>query len=447
MPNPPTPPGIVSRRTLLTGTAATAGLGITGMSLAGCGSVTGGLSDKTRVKQWNLLAGADGAIMTEMHDQFSAEHPDVELEATTFGWGTPFYTRLVMGASGGNASDIATIHLSRLKSVSPATLLDPITIPELTDRGLDPADFPEKIWEQCFVDDQLYAIPIDTHALVNYYNKDVCGQVGALNADGTLVETSGVEEYFDLLRAVKEVTGQYGTSLDTLGGWRQFWAWYRQADGEMTFSDDDYEMDDDKALQAIDVMYRMAEEGLCPVFADGAQCAANFENGAAGLVQVGNWEINRFKAFGGAAGPDWFSMTEMPEFFGNRRTQGDCHSYVLPHHNSWDPEVRDATLTYAAWMLQHSFRWGEGGGHTPAYLPVTESPEYQALQPNAEYSGVVENVQFDPDVWFSGSAARLFDETGSIFNQVYGLQMTPEDALAEIKSRIQALLSLPNPVD
>lgn len=441
MPNHPSPPGSLSRRALLTGTAAAAGIG-----LAGCGSVTGGLSGKTRVKQWNLLAGSDGAVMTAMHDQFSSEHPDLELQATTFGWGTPFYTRLVMGASSGNASDIATIHLSRLKSVSPGTLLDDITVEELRSHGLEEADFPEKIWEKCFVDDRLYAIPIDTHALVNYYNRTICEQVGVLNPDGTLLETHGVEEYFDLLRAVKEATGQYGTSLDTLGGWRQFWAWYRQADGEMTFTEDDYEMDDDKALQAIEVMYRMAEEGLCPTFADGAQCAANFENGSAGLVQVGNWEINRFKAFNEAQGLD-FSMCEMPDFYGNRRTQGDCHSYVLPRHLSWDPEVRDATIAYAAWMLQHSFQWGEGGGHTPAYLPVTESPEYQALQPNAEYSGVVENVQFDPDVWFSGSAARLFDETGSIFNQVYGLAMTPDDALALMKERIETLLALPNPVD
>ncbi|MEU6859686.1 extracellular solute-binding protein [Glycomyces sp. NPDC046736] len=441
MPNHPSPPGSLSRRAVLTGTAAAAGIGLTG-----CGSITGGLSGKTQIKQWNLLAGSDGAVMTAMHEEFGKEYPDYDLQATTFTWGTPFYTRLVMGASGGNAGDIATIHLSRLKSISPGTLMDPITVDELEAQGIRESDFNAATWDRCFVDGELYAIPIDTHALVNYYNRTVCEQAGVLGPDGTLLETQGVEDYFDVLRAVKDVTGEYGTSLDTLGGWRQFWAWYRQDDGEMTFGDGDFEMDDDKALQAIEIMYRMSEEGLCPQFADGGQCAANFENGAAAFVQVGNWEINRFKAFNEAQGLD-FSMTEMPDFFGNRRTQGDCHSYVLPRHNNWDPEVREATITYAAWMLKHSFEWGEGGGHTPAYLPVTESAEYQALQPNAEYSGVVENVQFDPDVWFSGAGARLYDETSSIFNQVYGLAMTPDEALDLIKERIQTLLALPNPVE
>ena len=124
MPNHPSPPGSLSRRA----TPHRLGGRRRHRDSPGAARSPDGLSGKTEVKQWNLLAGADGAVMTEMHDQFSTEHPDIELEATTFGWGTPFYTRLVMGASGGNASDIATIHLSRLRSVSPDTLLDPITM-------------------------------------------------------------------------------------------------------------------------------------------------------------------------------------------------------------------------------------------------------------------------------------------------------------------------------
>ncbi|WP_026929062.1 extracellular solute-binding protein [Glycomyces tenuis] len=440
MTNNPPPPGAVTRRGLLTGATAAAGLG-----LAGCGSASEAFSGETTVKQWNLLAGSDGAIMTSMHDQFTAE-TGIGLQATTFAWGTPFYTKLVMGASGGNAADVATIHLSRLGSLSPDTLLDSIGLDELTDAGLNPEDFPSSIWERCFADDRLYAVPIDTHALVNFYNRTICEQAGVLNPDGTLLETHGVEEYFDLLRAVKDVTGEYGTSLDTNAGWRQFWAWYRQQDGEWIFHEDGYELDDDKALVAIETMWRMADEGLCPRIADGAQCAANFENGAGGLVQVGNWEITRFRAFDEAQGLD-FSITEMPDFFGNRRTQGDCHSYALPRHNAWDEEVRAATVEYISWMLQHSFEWGAGAGHTPAYLPVTESEEYQSLQPNAEYSGVVENVQFDPDVWFSGSAARLAVDVAQTLVGVYSGATTPEQALDTIKTQAQTLVDLPNPVD
>lgn len=438
----PTPwHGPPSRRAFVSGLAAIAGLGLTG-----CGAAVEAVSGGSRVRQWNLLAGSDGAVMTDMHEQFKQEYPDIGLQATTFTWGTPFYTKLVMGASGGNGADVATIHLSRLESLSPATLLEQIDVEELAELGLSEEQFSPGIWRRCLADGRLYAVPWDTHALVNYYNRDICEQVGALTEDGLLVETHGVDEYFDLLREVKRVTGQYGTSLDTNAGWRQFWAWYRQQDGEWTFSEDDFELDDDKALNALETMYRMAEEELCPRVSDGGQTAASFENGNAGLCQVGNWEITRFTQYAETQGLD-FSMTEIPDFFGNRRTQGDSHAFALPRHNSWSDEDRRATLTYVAWMIQNSFQWGKRAGHTPAFLPVTQSSEYQELQPNANYAGVVENVQFDPEVWFAGSAARLADEVNKVLSRVYAVQLQPEQALAAIKETTQRLVTLPNPID
>lgn len=429
----------VSRRNLLAGVGGLAAL----WGVSGCGSVASSVTAQTRIRQWNLLAGSDGAVMTDMHEQFMDAFPDEQLVATTFGWGTPFYTKLVMGASGGNAADVATIHLSRLKSLSPTTLMDPYSLSMLADVGLMPEDFPEQVWERCFVDGELYAVPLDTHALVNYYNLDICEEAGVLAGDGTLQETKGVQEYFDLLEAVKEVTGDYGTALDTNAGWRQFWAWYRQQDGEWIFNEDSQEIDRDKALNSIETMYKLAERGLCPRVSDGAQTAATFENGGAGLVQVGNWEITRFRQFEGLN----FSMTEIPDFFGNRRTQGDVHSFVLPRHNEWGEGVEAATMDYVGFMLQNSFQWGAGGGHTPAYLPVTESAEYQDLEPNGEYAGVVDNVQFDPDVWFSGSAARLADEANRIFARVYALDYNPEQALDRLISVADDLIALPDPIN
>nr|MDT0656710.1 extracellular solute-binding protein [Micromonospora sp. DSM 115978] len=430
-----TGPPTIGRRGLLTGTlAAVAGLG-----LGGCTSADRVLADRTVLRQWNLFGGGDGARMIEMHDLFRSEHPDIDLRATTYTWGSPFYTKLAMGAAGGRGSDVATVHLSRLESLAPGRLLDPFDVDALADAGLSATDFLPDIWRRCFVDGQLYAIPMDTHVLVNHYNREICRQAGVLDGDGRLIETHGVEEYFAMLAEVKAVTGTYGTSLDTNAGWRQFWAMYRQQDGELVFGEDDFELDDAKALAALDVMHRISGQGLAPRNSDGAATSANLVNGLAGLVQVGNWEIPVYQS----AGLD-FGVTQFPDLFGNHRTQGDSHAYVLPHQRDPDPRLRAATNGYVSWMLRTGLIWA-GGGHIPAYLPVADSAEYQNMQPQAGYREAAQNVQFDPEIWFSGSAARMQDVAAAVFQGLYAGTTTPEGALASFKDLVRTLLRVPDP--
>ncbi|TDQ52031.1 extracellular solute-binding protein [Actinorugispora endophytica] len=428
---PPSP----SRRSLLAGTLAAAGLG-----LAGCGPADSVLDDRTRLRQWNLFTGGDGARMVEMHERYTAEHPDIDFRPTTYLWGDPFYTKFAMGAAGGRASDIATLHLSRLANMAPGRLIDPIDEGALAEAGISGEVLPPDIWERCFVDGALYAVPLDTHVVVTYYNREVCRSAGVLDAGGRLVETRGVAEFVDLLTEVKAVTGEFGTVLDTTNPWQYFWAMYRQQDGRMVFGDDDFEMDDDKALAALDVLRRLSEEGLAPRSSDAPGTPPNFANGRGGLGLMGNWEIPTFET----AGMD-FSVTQFPDLFGNHRTRGDSHVYVLPHQRERDPEVTAAAVEYAAWMLRNSLTWA-GGGHIPAYRPVVESEEYLAMRPQSEYREAAGNVELDPDIWFSGSAARLSTEATAVFSGLHQGTTTPEESLTRFKDAVRALVRVPAPI-
>ncbi|KOX18090.1 extracellular solute-binding protein [Nocardiopsis sp. NRRL B-16309] len=432
---PPPAPAGPGRRAFVTGALATAGL-----AAAGCAPPDTLISGDTRLRQWNLFAGGDGNRMIEMHDAYQAEHPGIDFRATTFTWGAPFYTKVAMGAAGGRGADIATVHVSRLESLAPGRLLDPIDPALLAEFGIDDTVVLPNIWEKCFFDGQLYAIPIDTHVLIQYINLDVCRQAGVLDADDRLVEVSGVDGYFDLLREIQGVTGGYGLSMDTWNPWSNFWALYRQQDGELVLGGDDFEMDEDKALAAMDVMYRLSEEGLAPRHSRDADTAANIANGHAGLMIHGNWEIPTLEA----AGIE-FSAAQFPAVFGNHRTRGDSHCYVFPHQRDRDPERTRAAAEYAAWMLHNSLTWA-GGGHIPAYQPVVESAEYDALHPQSEYREAAENVQFEPEAWFSGSAGRLQEEAAGALTTLHQGTQTPEESLDQLKGTIRGLLSVPSPV-
>ena len=91
----------LSRRGFLGGSLAAAA----GLCFSGCGTaVSAGLAgtplDPETVTYWNLFGGGDGARMLTMLDTYRASHPN-PLEAATFTWGNPYYTKVSLATLGG----------------------------------------------------------------------------------------------------------------------------------------------------------------------------------------------------------------------------------------------------------------------------------------------------------------------------------------------------------
>jgi multiple sugar transport system substrate-binding protein len=428
----------LSRRGFLAGA-----LGVGGLGLAGCAGPGLASGSQALVRQWNLFGGGDGARLIQMHDEFVAQHPDIAFKATTWAWGPPFYTKLAMSAVGGRAPEVATLHLSRLAGFSPQTMFDPVPMDLLADVGLSEDDFLPETWQKCQVNGELYAVPLDTHPYVMYFNTEICEQAGVLGPDGRLAPFQGPDALVDMLTAVKEVTGKLGVSVETTNPWRLWWTLYRQLDGEFFAgegTDLELVIDDDKALEALTFIQRLSKEGLAPQRADYPACVANFSNGDAGILFNGEWEVTTYED---AELP--FSMAPFPDVYGNHRCQADSHTFVLPFQRDRDPENTRATMVYIAWMLKNSVEWA-AGGHIPAYQPVANSDEYLELKPQSEYRDVAEVAQYDPSAWFSGSGAQMQEEAGSAFEGVHSLQSTPEEALAQFKAAVQKLIDTPPPV-
>ena len=407
------------------------------LALTGCGS----LGSRPRVREWNLFGGGDGARLLQIHQQYVAEHPDVAFEAHTLAWGPPFYTKLAMSAAGGRAPEVATLHLSRLKGFSPTTMLDPIPVELLADAGVTESDFLPTSWNRAVVDGKLYAVPLDTHPFVLYYNTEICRKAGLLEPDGRIRTVKGVDAFLEMLKAVKDVTGKFAASVETTNPWRLWWTLYGQLEG--TFFDDTGTrliLDDAKALEALNLMAKLAADGLTPRSSNYSALVAQFSNGDAGLSFNGEWEVTTYQT---AKMP--FSMAPFPVVYDVPKFAGDAHTFVLPHQSNRNKADTKATVEYIAWMLKHSADWA-AGGHIPAYQPVAKSQDYLNLKPQAEYRSVAPDVLFDPDAWFSGSGAQLQNEAAAAFSGVFSGQATPKAALAQFKAATQKLLDTPSPV-
>ena len=145
-------------------------------------------------------------------------------------------------------------------------------------------------------------------------------------------------------------------------------------------------LDRDQAIRVTQFIADMLDGHVADPDMDYGGAVASFSTGRTGITFMGNWELQSFLKSGIS-----FDAMTMPTLFGTPATFGDCHVFVLPHQDRVDEARRDAAYEVVAGMLRSSLDWA-AGGHTPANLEVTRSPEYAALVPQSHYANAMDSV-------------------------------------------------------
>jgi multiple sugar transport system substrate-binding protein len=442
-----------SRRGLLRAAGALGALAATG-TLSGCGSVvgqafTGSAGPDSLLHFWNPFTGGDGARMQEMEKTFRAAHPAVDLKATTFVWGTPYYTKLTMAAVGGRPPQVAISHLSKLPTLAAGGLLRPLSGGDLATQDMRAGLFDQRPWKKAHYHGQLYAVPLDTHPFVLYFRTDVAKKAGLLDGQGQLVDVDGPDKFVDALRAAKEVTGTWGGSVastnDPSTCFRLFWSLYNQL-GAQLLADDGHRVviDMDAAEQALAYIRRLTAEKLVPEGADAKNGGAItlLTSGKAGFLMDGVWQV---LAVQGAKVP--FDMRKFPRVFhdGPYACHADSHSLVFPKAPSADAQRLDLSLEFVHSLLEHSVEWA-GGGHIPAWLPTQHSAAYRKLEPQSHYADAADGAAYDPAAWYSGAGSTLENRLGNIIASVLKGRTRPAHGAERMRSELKQLANTPPPV-
>lgn len=441
----------ISRRRFL---GAAGLLTAAGMGLAGCGSpVAAGLAGTRKephsLDYWNLFSGGDGGRMVTMEQGYQKTHPNIKLNSNTFTWGNPYYTKVALATLGKRPPDIAVSHLTRARILAEADLLIPFGDAELAKHGMTTDKFTKKVIDAATVNGKLYAIPLDVHPFVLFYNTDICKKAGLLGSDGKLVDVSGPTAFKEALAKAKKVTGKYGgvvaVNADPSTGFRYFYALYSQLGGKILYNaGKKVAFDEGKAVQAMTYIQDVtAKQKLMPSNIDYGTAIVAFSQGQAGFFIQGEWEVTTFIT---AKLP--FSMTNFPNIFGgssNYAVQGDSHTFVIPNQPTNDPARRDEALGFIRSMLDQSLTWAEGG-HIPTWLPVQQSAAYKKLKPQSDYAKSADYVTYDPDAWYSGSGSDFETAIGSQIAAVEAGQTSPQAALAGMRAGLTKYSKMPSPI-
>lgn len=437
-----TPPLDLSRRQFLTAASVLAGAAV----LAGCAPGGTIASGAKTLQFWHLLSGGDGVTMSQLLDAANAAQNDYRIRPTVLAWGTPYYTKLAMAGAGGRAPDVAIMHATRTAGWAPGGLLDPWDLDKLASLGVDSSTFPKPIWEKSFVGKDMYSVALDAHPFVAMFNTDVCDAAGVLDSDGRLQQTASPDEFLEQLRAIGGQAESHALSYGYLGDgaqmWRLFYTFYSQHGAPMELPEGGKAViDKDAAVESLSLMRTLLDGEIAQAQADYGSAVAEFATGKSGMLFTGVWELRTMQA---ADIP--FDATMIPTLFGTPAVYADSHAFVLPHQANVDDEKRELTYRFVSDMLKGSIGWA-AAGHIPAFLPVTQSPEYADLIPQAHYAEAAKLVVYDPTAWFTGSGSNFQGEFGAAVQGVLLSGDDPKVAIDRFESRVNILLRQPNPAD
>lgn len=385
------------------------------------------------VRMWTLLSGGDGARMSALVERFNASQREVRVTSTTLKWGEPFYTKLITSSVVGAGPDIATVHLSRMTNLAGGGVLRPIAPSALAASGLHPGDFYPRQWQKSQHLGRTYAIPLDLHPLVLYYNKTLVGQAGLLDASGALKPIQGIDALDDAFRAVCQATGRPGMTMESSQSsyaiWRLWISMLAQRNapliqnGRFAYGP--------VGADSLARVARWFQQGYAQPGLDYAASTSQFMGGNAGFMINGVWEVPEMvrATRSGTLGFE-YRIVPLPRMYGNDSVWADSHAFAIPANEGrpMSPEKERAVMRFIAFVSKNSFGWAEGG-HVLAYRPVAESPAAQALMPNRLYADVPRHVIYDPDAWYMGAAGPLEAMASKYLPAALSSQLTPAQAL------------------
>lgn len=394
---------------------------------------------------WDFLGGGDGVRMKKLIEDFNTAHAgQIKIDATTLEWGTPFYAKVQTSAAVGEAPDIMTYHASRIPLAVQQGVLQEITAEDWAAMGLSQADYASATWDAVTIDGKQYAIPLDTHPIVLYYNKDLLEKAGVLDENGKPKGMDSREGFTATLQALKDSGVKFPLASVTADGnfmFRTIYSLVGQQNGEL-MTDGEFLAGDngEKLVNALAVLQDWTKAGLQSTYTDYPATVALFTSGEAAMMINGVWEVPTMTDLAAQGKLFNWGALELPVIFDKPSTYADSHTFALPLNKGKDmtPEKRAAVLEVVSWIEKNSLFWATAG-HIPAYGPVTASAEYQAMEPNATYSTLTANMIFDPKTPLAGVAGPIFDVMSTYFVPTLNGEMEPAEAVESIKEELNAL--------
>ncbi|MFC6650160.1 extracellular solute-binding protein [Paenibacillus rhizoplanae] len=387
-------------------------------------------STPVTISFWNPFGGGEGEFVERIIHDYNASQSAVFVKQLRLE-SNEYYARLRTALSFGKGPDVAVIHADRLSPFIKAQQIIPLNA--LAEQGgFQFNQIGEQNLQSVSYAGQYYAVPLDTHFHMLYYNKDP-GQgwriVSRRNA-------AAGREYARGIHPPAAADCCAGTGCTAYGGehpvfQESFLDLYYQAGGELLSRDmKRTAINNEQSLEVLTFYQRLFDEGLSDL-SDNTPWDS-FDNGQAGLWFGGVWEAGHHldnKALD-------IGIIPLPPIFGSSAHWGSSHTLVIPAYTT--EEKQAGAMDFMKYFSEvGGMIWGEAG-HVPANLTVEQSRMYRDLPYRERFIQARDQVKFAPQ---TDKYAALFTAMSEELQHIVRNRIQPEAGLKRLEESLNQILA------
>lgn len=338
--------------------------------------------DKDKLVLWSLFSGGDGDFMEKIIEEYNATNPTKKVQSVMLVW-ADYYTKLQTAVATNKGPDIGISHASKLSELQKQGVIQAFD-DEAKEVGVDWGQYTDSMVESVTFDKKHYALPLDTHANIMYFNTDILEQAGVALTDGKLA-INNVDEFKAILDQIKASSGSSVSplSLPQKGDdpYRVWWGTYFQMGGAPLLSENGKKVTFDKetGAKAADFILSLYKDGYIK---SGIQDHQKFfQGGDAGLMFGGTWATGAFEKTDKLN----FGAQGFPHLFENEACWADAHTMTIPVKKSRSAADTKAAVEFINYVCTTGATTWAGSGQIPSNLETQVSEEYLAMPYRSDY--------------------------------------------------------------
>lgn len=365
----------------------------------------------------NPITGADGAHMRKLVKDFNEEYKGkIEIQES-YVTEKSFYENLELTIPMSRAPEVVLIHSYKVAAYANRDLLIPLDEP-LATSGVEISrdNYLTNVYDACVFEENQYAIPLDIHTTLLYYNKDLLAQHGLsvptnraelLNACSKMPNTSAGG--WGLPLSIEWPSEYIFTTAYYQNGGKDF-----DAQGNPGFNTEAGK----KALKSLSDIIHTYKYSPTNCNVDGD--LGLFCQGKAMFHIQGDWMLKQIEGEGVN-----FGVTSLANMFVDTPSETSedvyarSHVFAIPTNSRLSAIKQQACLTFIKYVTEHADVWAESG-HIPANNSARETDAYAALPYHGSFGNLSRYRLNDPNPYYYEGFSPVFSRvTTALSNANY----------------------------